>query len=141
MKNNKVLKSGAFLLVGAITTLSVGFTLGRISGEITPESISSAADLIGLEFSPAEKDSMVNTLKNQLSNIREAREFQLDNSVAPSLIFNPLPKGYQPDQDQRELDWGLASQLQLPEREADIAYLPVHDLAVLIQTKKSVAKD
>lgn len=136
MKNNKVLKSGAFLLVGAITTLSVGFTLGRISGEITPESISSAADLIGLEFSPAEKDSMVNTLKNQLSNIREAREFQLDNSVAPSLIFNPLPKGYQPDQDQRELDWGLASQLQLPEREADIAYLPVHDLAVLIQTKK-----
>lgn len=136
MKNNKTVKSAAFLILGAAAILSLGFTLGRVTGEITPQSIQGASELIGLEFSPAEKDSMVNTLKIQLRNIYEAREFKLDNSVAPATIFNPLPRGFRTSQDQEEINWGLAKEVDLPSRDADIAYLPIHDLAVLIQSKK-----
>ncbi|MHA7130441.1 amidase [Algoriphagus namhaensis] len=136
MKNNIRLSSSAFLGIAAVAILSLGFTIGRMTGEITPQSIDGAAEILGLEFSPAEKDSMISRLNTQRSNLGELRETSLQNSVSPALIFNPLPKGFTPDQDQKEWDWGLAQSIPLPEREADIAYLPVHDLAVLIKTGK-----
>lgn len=136
MENKNHLRRQGFLVLGAFCFIALGFTLGKKVGEITPNSIQGGSELIGLEFSPAEKDSMVNTLKNQLSNINEGREFNLNNSVAPSLIFNPLPRGFSPNQEQQEIDWGLAEDLSLPSLDKDIAYLPVHDLAVLIKNKK-----
>src|SRR5690606_12556034 len=87
-------------------------------------------------FTPAEKDSMIGSLTNQRSRYESLREIALDNSVAPSLVFNPLPTGFQPDQIQKPLDWGLVKEIHLPEKDSDIAFLPVHELAVLIKTKK-----
>ena len=125
-----------FLTGGAISFLLLGFTLGRNLGEITPATIDSAADLIGLSFSNSEKDSMLTNLNNQRSNLENLRKIKLENSVAPALIFNPLPQGFFPDQTQKPLDWGLPKTVELPEKENDIAFMPVHQLAVLIQTKK-----
>jgi Asp-tRNA(Asn)/Glu-tRNA(Gln) amidotransferase A subunit family amidase len=136
MERKNHLHSRAFLLLGAIAFLSLGFTLGRKAGEITPISIESAADLIGLSFSPSEKDSMISALNTQRSNFEILRKTKLENSVAPSLVFNPLPQGFYPDQNQQALDWGLAEDVSLPEKENDIAYLPVNQLAVLIKNKK-----
>lgn len=129
-------RSRAFIALGAISCLALGFTFGKKAGEITPPTIDAAGDLIGLTFTPSEKDSMINTLKNQLGNIETSRKIRLDNSVAPSLIFNPLPSGFQPNQEQKAMDWGLKSQVSLPEKESDIAYMPVHELAVLIKNKQ-----
>ncbi|TDQ16950.1 Asp-tRNA(Asn)/Glu-tRNA(Gln) amidotransferase A subunit family amidase [Algoriphagus boseongensis] len=129
---------GQFLILalGAIAFLTLGFTLGRNTGEITPISIDAAADLIGLSFSPQEKDSMISNLNNQRNNLENLRKIKLENSLAPSLIFNPLPQGFYPSQEQKAQDWGLSKNVSLPEKENDIAYMPVHELAVLIQTKK-----
>ncbi|MFC3880036.1 amidase [Algoriphagus namhaensis] len=136
MKNNKSLKSAAFVALGAMAILSLGFTLGRMTGEITLQSIDGGAEILGLEFSPAEKDSMISRLNTQRSNLAELRQTPLQNSVSPALLFNPLPKGFEPDQNQKEINWGLSQNVSLPEREADIAYMPVHDLAVLIRNGK-----
>lgn len=136
MQRKNHLRSRAFLLLGAIAFLSLGFTLGRKAGEITPLSIDSAADLIGLSFSPSEKDSMISALTTQRNNFEILRETSLENSVAPSLIFNPLPLGFYPDQNQNPMDWGLPSEVALPEKENDIAYMPMNQLAVLIKNKK-----
>lgn len=136
MQRKNHLHSRAFLLLGAIAFLSLGFTLGRKAGEITPLSIDSAADLIGLSFSPSEKDSMISALNTQRNNFEILRKTTLENAVAPSLIFNPLPKGFYPDQNQKALDWGLPTEVTLPEKENDIAYLPMNHLAVLIKNKK-----
>jgi len=125
-----------FLFLGAIAFLLLGFTLGRNLGDITPATIDSAADLIGLSFSNSEKDSMLSNLNNQRNNLENLRKIKLENSVAPALIFNPLPLGFFPDQTQKPFDWGLPSEVELPAKENDIAYLPVHQLAVLIQSKK-----
>ena len=84
------LKSGFFICLGAASCLALGFTFGKLSGEINPASIEGASDLIGISFSPAEKDSMVNTLKNQLNNLENSRKISLDNSVAPSLVFKNI---------------------------------------------------
>nr|WP_040303079.1 amidase [Algoriphagus machipongonensis] len=137
MKINNRMSSRAFLIfLGASCCLALGFTLGKKSGEITPNSIEGASELIGLSFTPAEKDSMISRLENQLNNIESLRKEPIDNSVSPALVFNPLPKGFKPDTEQKKPDWGLATAMELPEKESDIAYLPVHQLAVLIKSKK-----
>lgn len=136
MERKNRFRSASFIALGAISCLALGFSFGKRAGEITPPSIDAAGDLIGLTFSPAEKDSMINTLKSQLGNIETSRKTDLENSVAPSLIFNPLPMGFQPNKEQKALDWGLKSQVSLPEKESDIAYMPVHELAVLIKNKQ-----
>jgi Asp-tRNA(Asn)/Glu-tRNA(Gln) amidotransferase A subunit family amidase len=130
------LRTKAFLVLGAISFVALGFTLGKKAGEITPLSIEGASDLFGLSFSPAEKDSMIGNLKNQLGNFETLRKTKLDNSIPPSLVFNPLPIGFQPQQTQKSMDWGLPKSVSLPDKDSDIAYMPVHELAVLIQTKK-----
>jgi len=130
------LRTKAFLVLGAISFVALGFTLGKKAGEITPASIEGASELFGLSFSPAEKDSMIGNLKNQLGNFETLRKTKLDNSIPPSLVFNPLPVGFQPEQAQNPMDWGLPKSVSLPEKDSDIAYMPVHELAVLIQTKK-----
>lgn len=136
MEPKNLLHSRAFLLIVATAFLTLGFTLGKKVGEITPFSIEAAADLIGLSFSPSEKDSMINTLNNQKNNFEILRKTKLENAVAPALIFNPLPQGFYPNQTQEAHDWGLLSNIDLPEKESDIAYLPVNQLAVLIKNKK-----
>lgn len=98
--------------------------------------ISGAETLIGLEFSPAEKDSMIQNLTNHRNSFEQMREQKLENATAPALYFNPLPHGFVPDQDQKPYDWGLPKEVGLPVNDNDIAFLPVSNLAVLIQQKK-----
>ncbi|MBN3581647.1 amidase [Algoriphagus aestuarii] len=127
---------GFLILLGACSCLVLGFTLGKKVGEITPASIDGASELIGISFDPAEKDSMIGELQNHLTDYLRLRKVQLDNSVAPALIFNPLPKGFTPNLEQKPLHWGLPKSVPLPEKNVDIAYLPVHKLSVLIKSKK-----
>lgn len=125
--------SALFVVLGMISTLTLGFTFGKLAGEINPQTIDSAAGIIGLSFSPAEKDSMISRLEFQLRNLEASREYKLDNSVAPALVFNPLPVGFEAETRQMPVDFGLAENVQLPSRDVDIAYTPVHELAVLIR--------
>ena len=133
-KNN--LRRLAFLFLGAAIFSALGFSLGRNSGEISPLSIDAAADLIGLSFSAQEKDSMISTLNTHRGNYELLRKTPLANSVAPALIFNPLPQGFVPAQVQKPYDWGLPMTVALPEKDQDIAFLPVSQLSVLIKSKQ-----
>ncbi|WP_086540272.1 amidase [Algoriphagus antarcticus] len=136
MESKNVVRLPVFILIGAAACLALGFSFGKKYGEITPVAIEGASELLGLSFTPAEKDSMIGTLTSQRRKYEGLREFKLDNSVTPSLIFNPLPIGFTPNQVQKDLDWGLPTAVELPEKESDIAYLPVHKLAFLIKSKK-----
>jgi Asp-tRNA(Asn)/Glu-tRNA(Gln) amidotransferase A subunit family amidase len=114
----------------------LGFGIGRNSGEITPLSIDGAADLIGLSFTPQEKDSMIGTLTTHRANFELMRKTTLDNSVGPALVFNPLPQGFYPSQEQAAFDWGLPAKVALPTSDVDLAFMPVHQLAVLIKSRQ-----
>lgn len=129
-------KSKIGLFVLGCSLLCIGFIAGKKVGEISPGMISGAETLIGLEFSPAEKDSMIQNLTNHRNSFEQMREQKLENATAPALYFNPLPHGFVPDQDQKPYDWGLPKEVGLPVNDNDIAFLPVSNLAVLIQQKK-----
>ncbi|WP_194975413.1 amidase [Aquiflexum lacus] len=129
-------KSKLGLFVLGFSLLFIGFIAGKKANEISPAMISGAESLIGMEFSPAEKDSMIQNLTNQRNGFERMRDQKLENATAPALYFNPLPHGFIPDQVQKPHGWGLSKDLQLPADDTDIAFLPVSDLAVLIQNKK-----
>ncbi|PSL00470.1 amidase [Cecembia rubra] len=127
-------KLGLFILGSAL--LSIGFIAGKKAGEITPSAISGAETLIGLAFSPAEKDSMIQNLSNHRNSFERMREQKLENSTSPALYFNPLPHGFTPSQEQMDYDWGFPALVRLPEKENDIAFLSVAELSVLIKNKQ-----
>lgn len=133
-KNN--LPSIAFLFLGAAIFSALGFGIGRNVGEINPSTIDASADLIGLSFTPQEKDSMIGTLNSHRSNFDLLRKTKLANSVAPALVFNPLPQGFYPSQDQQAYDWGLPTKVALPKSDVDLAFMPVHHLSVLIKSRQ-----
>ncbi len=133
-KNN--LPSFAFLFLGAAIFSALGFGIGQNVGEIKPPILDAAAELIGLSFTAQEKDSMISTLTTHRSNYELLRKHKLDNSVGPSLVFNPLPQGFLPSQHQESYDWGLPTLVPLPTADVDLAFMPVHQLSVLIKSRQ-----
>lgn len=136
MKLKNPLPTSAFLFLGAAIFSALGFGLGRNVGEINPSTIDAAADLIGLSFSPQEKDSMIGTLTTHRKNLALLRQTKMDNAVGPALLFNPLPRGFSPNQEQESYDWGFPAKVALPTSDADLAFMPVHQLSVLIKSKQ-----
>jgi Asp-tRNA(Asn)/Glu-tRNA(Gln) amidotransferase A subunit family amidase len=97
--------------------------------------IKNAEQLIGLDFSQAEADSMLNDLTDNRQGFQEIRKIKLDNDVAPALFFNPLPIGFS---FSKEISRFAASKVQitLPKNKADLAFMSVRELAELIKTKQ-----
>ncbi|WP_186757260.1 amidase [Echinicola salinicaeni] len=115
--------------------LITGFVIGKGSQEISAEAISWAERLIGLEFLPSERDSMVSLLDEQMADYQAMRITDLDNSVSPAITFNPLPHSFYPDQEQYDFNWGIKN-AELPAKENDIAFMTAADLSTLIRNQK-----
>ena len=65
--------------------------------EITIRDIDVAEKLFGLEFSNAERDSMLRSVNQNLESFHAIHEYSLENKTAPSLVFNPIPHGFRHD--------------------------------------------
>ena len=89
-----------------------------------------------LKFTSAERDSFIVNLKEFQSQATALHGYNLSNSTGMSLLFNPVPIGFKPEPRQAAIQWGLPSGVELPANSAELAFLPVHKLAVLIKNKK-----
>jgi len=138
MYSKKSLYPIGILLISSL--IGAGFILGRHYDGISVESIAYAESLIGLTYTQVERDSMVSTLDNQKEAYGLLRKTSLSNDISPSLIFNPLPYNFTPDQKQILYNWGLSTKEVLPESDKDIAFLPVSTLSTLIRTKQISAE-
>jgi Asp-tRNA(Asn)/Glu-tRNA(Gln) amidotransferase A subunit family amidase len=132
LKNNR---NAFFFGIVASSLVLLGFVVGKNSVDISTGHIEAAQVLFDLNFNAAERDSMLNNLKQNRENYKKLRTFSLDNSIAPSLYFNPLPSGFYPSQIKEKDDWGLP-QVSLPQLDHEIAYLSVAELSGLIKSKK-----
>jgi hypothetical protein len=98
--------------------------------------VEDAQKLIGIEFTPSERDSMLEDLNYNLGIYEDLREVTIDNSVSPAFIFNPLPPGVKPDTGQKSLVYSPIGEVKRPENLEDLAFYPVRELAELVRTKK-----
>ncbi len=89
-----------------------------------------------LAFSDAKHDSLLGNLENFQKSYEALHAVSIDNAVAPALHFNPLPQGFEINNKQLPVDFGIDIRATLPANKAELAFYPVYKLAGLIQSKK-----
>lgn len=130
MKKNVLL-----LMLLALAVISCKESMKQ-DDQITIRDIKVAEKLFGLEFSNAERDSMLRSVNQNLESFNAIHEYSLENRIAPSLVFNPIPIGFQPDMESRPINWPLPEEVNLPKNRNKIAFYSVAELSVLIRTGK-----
>lgn len=106
---------------------------------VTKEMVTAAAALIGLEFTEQEKEELVQTLPATQGLVIQMHQVSLPNSVAPAMRFDPeLPgKAVKPGIRLRLSDDSRQRRkVARPAGAAELAFLPVSDLAELVRTRQ-----
>jgi Asp-tRNA(Asn)/Glu-tRNA(Gln) amidotransferase A subunit family amidase len=129
-----------FIIIPVVCFLS--FTAGAyFSGgleklPIKYETVKEAEKLLGLEFTRAEVDSMLTGLEEQRMNYINLRNIVIPNSLSPSLVFNPIPRGLKFDTEKKPLVLSPVGKITLPKNRDDLAFYSVRDLGELIRTRQ-----
>ena len=127
----KILSATSFFIF--LTCIRSANTLAQ---PITKKNIENAEQIIGLDFSNTERDSMVESLNDQLNNYKKIRELHLKNSIPPAIIFNPIPVGFKFPKEQRQVQFSDYSYVKMPSDKNKLAFYSIGELAELIKTKQ-----
>jgi len=104
--------------------------------EIETTEVENAEKIFGLKFTLSERDSMLDNLIEYRSGYKSNWNVELKNSVTPSLLFNPLPSGFEFNKEQKPLVFSDYSNTKLPDDIEKLAYYSIGELAELIRTKQ-----
>ncbi len=130
---------GYFSSVGLCGTLLPGAlaAVARDAEDVTTGMIKSAASIAGLDFSGEEIEQITSSINKWDNNdsYDRIREFELDNSVAPAIVFNPVPVGVKLPSEKKLLHYSNP-RIRKPETDEDIAFLSVTHLSHLIRTRQ-----
>lgn len=116
--------------------LSLALILASCSSEIEPKTLKSAEHVLGLQFTDAERDSMLLDVREQRDLVYAMRALKVQHDEAPALVFNPLPAGFYPDQRQTTIRYRMGIPGTRPENLESLAFEPVSLLAERIRTRQ-----
>jgi Asp-tRNA(Asn)/Glu-tRNA(Gln) amidotransferase A subunit family amidase len=102
--------------------------------KVSVDQVAEAEKIIGLEFTEAERDSMLEDLCYNLSLYDMIRTVSIENAISPALIFNPLPSGFKPDLFQQKINYGPLGKVKRPGNLEELAFYSVRELGELIKT-------
>jgi len=117
--------------------ITVAFTFSATV--LTAQSIYPTAEIepfYSLSFTPAERDSLLQGLRDYQRSIQTLHQYNLQNHIPMSLWFDPVPSGFKKETLQKPIDWGLPKEVKLPVNKEELVFYPVYKLAVLIKSKK-----
>jgi Asp-tRNA(Asn)/Glu-tRNA(Gln) amidotransferase A subunit family amidase len=132
--NNKFYGKSFLLFIIISFSAFTFFTTDLI--KITGHDISIAQKIIGLEFTDAERDSMVDGLNENMESYIKNRELSLMNEIPPAISFNPLPVGFSISQKQNKLIFSKYNSIKLPSNMDALAFYSIGELAQLIKDRK-----
>lgn len=94
--------------------------------------------LFGLEFTPQERELMLEGLEDQREDYRKIREVHLENSVPPAVRFDPepLPEGMALAPERAPFRLSAAASEAAPANLEEAAFWPVTRLAPLVREGK-----
>lgn len=114
-----------------------GFITQKIEEEkITTALVKQAQKIIGLNFTDAEADTMLQDLEEQRKSFAALRKLNISNSVSPVLNFNPIPAGYRFPDQANYFKVSAQQNIKLPSDRGKLAFFSVSQLAGLIQSKQ-----
>jgi len=106
------------------------------SAKVTKEVVAASEKIIGIKFTEAERDSMLDDLNDNLERHVAVRSVSIENSVPPALLFNPIPPGFAFDRRQNPLEMSPVRGLVVPDDLEELAFYSVRDLAELVRTRR-----
>ncbi|MBF9251832.1 amidase [Pontibacter sp. 172403-2] len=120
----------------SICFISGAFITKIADDKITVNILQSAQQLMGLHFTDAQLDSATTELESLRENYEAIREVPLPNSVAPALVFNPIPVGYTFEQQRVPFEVARPEKVKLPKNRNELAFYTIPQLAELIRTRQ-----
>lgn len=131
-------KKFLFPILFSLFLISLGFNFYLLNSEkkVSVEDIAVAEKIIGLQFNQKERELMVDDVNENLLNYEKIRSVKLENSVPPSLYFNPIPPGYKIGKEKKPFRFSKIKNLKVPEKPEELAFLPITHLSVLIKERK-----
>src|ERR1700674_3949147 len=130
---------GYFAGVGLGSTLFPGVLWAKLAAgaEITVDTIASAEEVAGIHLEPAERELMLDGLKQQEQRIEALHKVSLPNSVSPAIVFDPRPPGKKvPIEEHRPMVRSKVGHRPLTNDPEDLAFLPVTELSELLRRRR-----
>jgi Asp-tRNA(Asn)/Glu-tRNA(Gln) amidotransferase A subunit family amidase len=104
--------------------------------QIDTNTVTAAQKIVGLTFTTAEKDSMVDDLRGNATNYDKMRKLPVPNSLPYPFQFNPAPAGFKVPVQQQKINWSIPANVSLPADRNELSYYSIMQLASLIKNKK-----
>ena len=101
--------------------------------DISVDIIAAAERLVGVQYSPAERQQMLDNLEGQIASAMQRRAVPLANSVPMAMRFDPRLPGFAMPHGADRVTYSTVT-AALPEAEEDIAFAPVTHLSVWIRS-------
>ena len=134
MRNNSINPTILVLMLVAVaSTILVSFD---INIEITRSKAAVASELMGIDFSDQELDSLLPAINNYRDDYIKNREAGLNNEVPFSLIFSPLPQNFEMPDDYNEAHFSFQEPIKLPANLDELAFMSISELSYLIKSKQ-----
>lgn len=129
---------GYFAGVGLGSTLFPGVLWAKISAgaDITVDTIASAEEVAGIHLEAAERELMLDGLKQQEQRIEALHKIALSNSVSPAIVFDPLPPGKKITPAPRKPMVRSKVAPRAVPADDELAFLPVTELSELVRRKR-----
>lgn len=111
-------------------------TVAIDENQITVEMIQAAEKIIGIELTDEERLMILDGLTDEYRhNYLELRNLDIDETVVPAMVFNPIPAGMTFSKEQKPFRYSDID-VQMPENIQDLAFYSVPQLAKLIRTRR-----
>lgn len=89
-----------------------------------------------LSLTPAQRDSLQESMQSLGERIRALHQYSLPNQVIPAMIFDPMAFVELTLEEQENIEWSLPENVSLPANRADLAFYTIDQLASLIKSRK-----
>lgn len=128
--------TGYFGALGLGGTLFPGVLWARAqeAGTLTPAVLADAEKVAGLEFTPEEREMMLEGLEGNLDAYRELRMVEIPNEVAPAARFDPMLPGRTAPTGERPFRMSREAGVRRPADLEQVAFWPVTRLSELVRT-------
>jgi Asp-tRNA(Asn)/Glu-tRNA(Gln) amidotransferase A subunit family amidase len=111
-------------------------TQAQPDGKVTPEMVQQAEWIAGIPLTDNERKALASALTQAQRNFKIMRAVSLPNQVPPALHFNPAPGQTAATGERGRVEQINATAPPKPEKEDDLAFLPLTALAALVRKRE-----
>ena len=138
----RLIQRGIHLFLLTILTVLITTSCQNKRGETGEEPVYTvkidstyyAMNPMDLLFDSTEQAMIDSSLSGMIEAYRAIRAYPLPNSTPPAIQFNPLPYGFHLPEPTPRIDWEIPEGISRPQKEADLAFMSIPELASLIHS-------